>query len=302
MDVNADANSALNLDDMAEVEHADPLDGVLGVGITKPPRNTSKHPLPAACELKRSTFGRARLFLEGTNYSDVRCSASITQHVQRNSLFHPHRQNGRLPEAFVKPCDLACWHCVHRFTTPPIPVPKDYCAAEGVFHVFGCFCSLSCGKAYLLETPTFNTGLSVMLLAKMGREIYNEPNIRAAPPRLALDLFGGPYSIEAFRSQPNEVLIHVPPFVSTYMVCEERSQTQDALSLGVDTGASVRGLRRPASVTTALTGASSTSGEASLYAKFVRERRADAGAPPAASHKVERPVQLTSTLSQFMKK
>ena len=152
-------------------------DSVLGVGITCPPRNTSKHALPSSCILRRSSLGRAELFLPGINYTDVRCSSSITQHVQRNSLFHPHKQNGRLPEVFTRPCDLACWHCVHRFTTPPVPVAKDYDATEGVYHVFGCFCSLACAKAYLLETPTFNTGLMVMLLAKMAREAYKEARL-----------------------------------------------------------------------------------------------------------------------------
>ena len=298
MDIEEEA-STLNLDDMGDVEDVDPSDGVLGVGITKPPRNTSKHPLPASCELKRSSLGRTQLFLNGINYSDVRCSASITQHIQRNSLFHPHRQNGRLPEVFTKPCDIACWHCCHSFSTPPIPVPKDYQAAEGVYYVFGCFCSLSCGKAYLLETPTFNTGLSVMLLAKMGREIYNEPNIQTAPPRLSLDIFGGPYSINAFRNQKNEVITHVPPFVSTYMVCEERTQAHDSMAAGVDLGASVRGLRRPtnAAKNTPNTPTSAAAPGASLYSKYVVERTGE-----SQPQRTEKANTVTSTLSQFMKK
>lgn len=302
MDV--DDDERVNLDDMADVadvEHVDPSDGELGVGITQPPRNTSKHPLPSSCELKRSSLGRTQLFLTGINYTDVRCSASITQHVQRNSLFHPHRQNGRLPEAFTKPCGLACWHCVHSFSTPPIPVPKDYDAAEGTYHVFGCFCSLSCAKAYLLETPTFNTGLMVMLLSKMGREIYNEGDIRAAPPRLSLDIFGGPYPIDVFRKQQNEVLVHVPPFVSTYMVCEERSETHDAVALGVDSGASVRGLRRPQTGSLRAGDPRAPTGQSqSTYSKFVDAHKGEASNPTPAPK--ERVAPMTSTLSQFMKR
>jgi len=299
MDV--DDEERVNLDDVADVEHVDPSDGELGVGITQPPRNTSKHPLPSSCELKRSLLGRTQLFLTGINYTDVRCSASITQHVQRNSLFHPHRQNGRLPEAFTKPCGLACWHCVHSFSTPPIPVPKDYDAAEGTYHVFGCFCSLSCAKAYLLETPTFNTGLMVMLLSKMGREIYNEGDIRAAPPRLSLDIFGGPYPIDVFRKQQNEVLVHVPPFVSTYMVCEERSETHDAVALGVDSGASVRGLRRPQTGSLRAGDPRAPTGQSqSTYSKFVDAHKGEASNPTPAPK--ERVAPMTSTLSQFMKR
>lgn len=318
MSVDDEDGDTLNLDDvMVDVEfpgtiktHADTKDSVLGIGITKPPRNTSKHPLPASCELKRSELGRTHLFLEGSNYSDVRCSASITQHVQRNSLFHPHRQNGRLPEVFTKPCDLACWHCVHSFSTPPIPVPKDYCAAEGVYHVFGCFCSLACAKSYLLETPTFNTGMMVMLLSKMGREIYNETEIQAAPPRLSLDIFGGPYTIDVFRRQKNDVTVHMPPFVSTYMVCEEQSRTHNTVALGVDSSTGVRGLRRPSTIAAGADAAKGVGGRAasstvdpegeSTYSKFVREHGVDASV--AVPKSGDRALARTSTLSQFMKK
>ena len=304
MDVDVDGSSAARVD-----ETLNSSDGVLGVGITKPPRNTSKHPLPESCVLKRSQLGRAQLFLTGINYTDVRCSASITQHVQRNSLFHPHRQNGRLPEVFNRPCDMACWHCVHRFTTPPVPVPKDYDAAEGVYHVFGSFCSLACAKAYLLETPTFNTGLMVMLLSKMGREIYGEEKIDPAPPRLSLDIFGGPFSIDTFRAKKNKVLVHVPPFVSTYMVCEERSEAHDALALGVDNGASVRGLRRPAaSEGEAEVSSAPAQNDRSVYSRYVEGRTTGSDPPPPppppAQHaRRERPASAQrTTLSQFMKK
>lgn len=294
-------SATVNIDEMEVVESIDPTDGVLGVGIIKPPRNTSKHALPSSCVLQKSSIGRSQLFLSGVNYSDVRCSSSITQHVQRNSLFHPHRQNGRLPEAFSKPCDIACWHCCHSFETPPIPVPKDYDAAEGMYHVFGCFCSLMCAKAYLLETPTFNTGLSIMLLSKMGREVYSVDEIQTAPPRLSLDMFGGPYTIDAFRSNKTDVSIHVPPFVSTYMVCEERSEMYDTVALGVDSEASVRGLRRPnvVSVNRSSEDTSAHCSQRSYFNKFVSAQDGES-TPPIQTSKRE-PTRASSTLSAFMK-
>ena len=71
--------------------------------------------------------------------------------------------------------------------------------------------------------------------------------------RGALDIFGGPYSLERFRSisrQPCTATIISPPYVSTYMVTEERdastSETCKVSSLGLNGISTVRGLRRPA--------------------------------------------------------
>ena len=304
----------LNLDDSSvDMSASDPSDHLLGVGIVKPPRNTSKQPIPESCMLKRSTLGRAELFLPGfANYSDVRCSSSITQHVQRNALFHPHKQNNRTPDSFQKPCDLACWHCCHSFSPqPPVPVPKDFDASEGAYIVYGCFCSLSCAKSHLLETHTFNSGYQVMLLSKMAKECYDCDNIVAAPPRLALDLFGGPFSIEQFRAQHNEVVIHDAPFVSTYMVVEERQATHDVVAMGVDSGSSVRGLRRPQSGGSASRPAGPPSGTA-YFAEFVKEKGGAGGggsanvaltAPPPASTATARRSSTSSVsgnLSQLL--
>lgn len=296
--------------DPVEMSREDPSDSVLGVGIVRPPRNTTKAPLPEASELKRSALGRTGLFLPGMNYHSVRCSSSITQHVQRHSVFHAHKQNGRLPEEYTKPCSSACWHCCHSFEGGPVPVPRDYDASEGKFIVYGTFCSLSCAKGFLQETPTFNTGYQITLLAKMAREVYGVNDVRAAPPRLSLDVFGGPFPIERFRSTQNTCKMHTPPFVSTYMVVEERQQMHDASAMGGEYINSVRGIRRPAtSLPHARDAAVAHEAVDAAYDKFVAEKGAVAAsggakaAPPqgASGASSTRRTQ-TTTLSQFMKK
>lgn len=232
--------------------------------VDEPPRNTTKAQLPASCVLKRSSYNRTKLFVpEAQQYNELRCSSSITQYVDRDSRFHSLTPlNNRTAEDFSH-TKVHCWHDTFPFDGPVVPLPKSYDGTQRCFVVFGCFCSLSCAKAFLCEHSTFETGMQVVLLERMAAEVYGVSNITAAPPRLAINIFGGPYSIERFRSIASgatvktgpedrggggcEVSLIGPPFVSSYMVCEERSADTSRVSvLGVNGISSVRGLRRPA--------------------------------------------------------
>jgi hypothetical protein len=115
--------------------------------------------------------------------------------------------------------------------------------------VFGCFCSLSCAKAFLLENVAFDAATQLILLERMACEIYGVTDVVASPPRLTLDVYGGPYSIERFRNVATRCTAKLvgEPYVSTYMVVEERSLVSSRVSaLGVNGIGSVHGLRRPA--------------------------------------------------------
>lgn len=220
---------------------------ILGCGISQPPRNTAKKQLPAACVVRKSSHGRAKLFLEDSSYMDMRCSSSITMHQQKHSIFHTHGQNARIPDEFLLPSKVACYHCCHRFDTVPIPIPKEFDASTQRFTVYGTFCSFSCCKRFLCDTVTFDSGLQMLLLAKMAREVYGyKGEIQCAPPRFSLDLFGGPYTIERFRGLEKEKLVleHSPPFVCAYHVLEERDQEHNSATLDAPLVSSIRGLRR----------------------------------------------------------
>lgn len=248
-----------------------PEEDKLGIGLIPPPRNTSKAHLPHVCQLKRSQVGRVNMFIENTHYEDMRCSGSITQHVQRHSLFHSHSQNNRRPEEYSKTTGILCWHCCHAFDGHCVPIPREYNASDGTYIVYGCFCSLSCAKAHLLETGTFNSAYQMLLLSKMARHVYGESEVIAAPPRLSLDVFGGPFSLQRFRCMKNVCMIHEPPFVSSYMVVEERQSVYDESASGCsqDGSGSVRGLRR---VQTPRPRESPQISKSSMYDAFVHQK------------------------------
>ena len=297
--------------------------------VEEPPRNTSKHKLPDACVLKRSTYNRSCLYVPGAQqYDELRCSSSITQYVDRTSRFHSlHKLNARTASDYAH-TTLHCWHDTQPFDGPVIPAPKSFDSKERTFTVFGAFCSLSCAKAFLLESPTYETSASLVLLERMASELYGTSDVVPAPSRFALDLYGGPYSIERFRAIGTrcEVTTLSPPFVASYMVCEERElDTAKISALGINGVGSVRGLRRPAHPVPGLPQPREDAPPPSSpppYVKFLEKRgvvvpppapppgstesaaasRASAPPPSAsarskASHSSER-----STLARFLKK
>ena len=215
---------------------------------TKNLRNTVKVALPDSCSIRKNPYGRADLFVSDAAFSAFRCKSSITQHVQRNSIFHTHSQNGRGSGAdFASKCDVACWHCCHGFDTPPFALPKHFDAVKGEYVVTGFFCCLGCVKAFALDTASHDSSQLIMLIEQMANECYGTYDVLPSPPRLSLHMFGGPYSIEQFRKCDKEVTIHSTPFVSSYMVVEERQTTIDC-SMQDQSMGSVRGMRRPNSV------------------------------------------------------
>lgn len=223
----------------------------LGIGIEAPPRNTSKVPLPESSTIRKSANGRAMLFVEGDAlHQELRCNSSISQHISAHSMYHSHSLNARNKEMWRTPTDLHCWHCCHQFNGEPISAPKEYDPKEQNYVVFGCFCSFPCAKAHLLETDTFDTGLQITMLEKMARDMYGCPGgIAAAPPRLSLSMFGGPFNIDKFRRGDVKCKMQTPPFVCSYMVVEERQAAHNISAYNINATGSVRGLRRPKTAT-----------------------------------------------------
>lgn len=264
--------------------------------VDRPPRNTSKATLPEVCVLRRSTFNRAKLFVPSAeSFEERRCSNSITQHVQSTSRYHSMvALNNRTTADFAK-THLHCWHDAAPFDGPVFPIPKSFDATERCFVVFGCFCSLACAKAFLLEGVGFDVSTQLILLERMAREVYGIEDFGTAPPRLSLDIYGGPYSLARFRALSTEgciATIVTPPFISSYMVVEERDgEMTKVSSMGLNGISTVHGLRRPAKPITLVT---DVAPEHCPYTEFLKTK--DASAPPPAKTRSK-----GGTLAKFMK-
>lgn len=263
--------------------------------VEAPPRTTSKVALPPECVLERSTFNRAKLGVPGLGdaYEELRGSASITQHVDKTKRFHSCAPLNARAAADYASTDLWCWHCCHPFDTCVVPIPRTYDTRDRLYVVYGCFCSLACAKAFVLAHAAFDQTSQLVLLERMGHEVFGIDHVvTPAPDRTLLDVFGGPYSLARFRSigTAARARLVAPPFVSSYMCAEERElETTRASALGVATGiGTVRGLRRPAQPVrlTSADAAAAPPDPDAPYLRFLAQKgvaSADAAAP-AASH------------------
>ena len=113
--------------------------------------------------------------------------------------------------------DIACFWCAHTFGYRPCIIPER--EVNGVYNVYGNFCSPECGVAYLLkEGLDPHVRWERMALLHRIYDRYGEGQIFPAPARESLALFGGPMSIDVFRATTRakkvRVDLHMPPMVS----------------------------------------------------------------------------------------
>lgn len=121
---------------------------------------------------------------------------------------------------------IACYWCCHRFNNAPIGIPINY--NNGVFEVYGCFCSTNCAAAYNFNENTNQDEMweRYQLLNLLSRKMHGVPMVKTAPPRLSLKEFGGHLDIDAFRTQSlgNKFInINFPPMTSVTQQLEEIS-------------------------------------------------------------------------------
>ena len=242
--------------------------------------------------LRKSAFGRTNLFLDSSSaiFREIRCSASSTTRQAAASVFHAHRGNN----AHLKPDNCVCWHCCHGFDGQGFRLPRIFDPSENLYHVYGWYCSANCAKAYILEHSTFDRGYQMNIFVRMLRDVYGiEGSINEAPPRLSLNMFGGPFDIKAFREQTMICTMVVPPFVSYCMLIEER---QPSTTMGEQTESrqrgTVRGLRRPTNVvprTTADANELCAPENEGMYTKFLAEHAASHEETPAEGSQAPMP-------------
>lgn len=95
--------------------------------------------------------------------------------------------------------NFLCWHCAHRYDTPPIPRPVGYDQKLRRYTVKGCYCTWSCAAAACLNTR--ETGY----LSNLHKEVCGKhKQITRAPPKYLLQAFGGTMGIDEYRGVQEE--------------------------------------------------------------------------------------------------
>jgi len=127
--------------------------------------------------------------------------------------FKDMRKEKKLPES----TETACFWCCHGFEGMPCVIPER--EVHGIYNVYGNFCSPECGVAYLLS-ENLDPHVRWERMALLHRIYDNQAKGRIFPAaaRECLRLFGGPLTIESFRSTVSSgrvrIDVHMPPMVS----------------------------------------------------------------------------------------
>ena len=99
--------------------------------------------------------------------------------------------------------DVCCWWCCHTFTNCPCTLPVKYDPLRKRFNFIGVFCSWNCTKAYNLEKNDhikYQRTEWITLLIQQMYGIKEAINVKCAPPRQTLKMFGGYLTINEFRN------------------------------------------------------------------------------------------------------
>eukprot|EP00798_Chlamydomonas_sp_ICE-L_P017343 gene17343-23649_t len=139
--------------------------------------------------------------------------------------FGEKSRNGEWPSS----TNVSCYSCCHKFVGVPFGLPtKMNMDEDRKFHVIGCFCSLECACAYNFASRD-NTDKRLArytLLNNMAMRMgFTQVPVKAAPDRLALDMFGGHMTIEEFRNTTEKhVIVNTTPMLSTVQQAEELNE------------------------------------------------------------------------------
>jgi len=119
--------------------------------------------------------------------------------------------------------DICCWHCCHKFESMPCGIPHSI--EEGLFKTKGVFCSFNCALTYNYNSKQSENQIQEResLLYLMYKRIHNvkEVELKYAPDKETLKMFGGILTIEEFRQNQNTYVMVYPPMLSIIPQLEE---------------------------------------------------------------------------------
>jgi len=142
-----------------------------------------------------------------------------THHLEVNALRQKAR-NYYIGEWPTTTSSL-CLHCAEAIDGPPLPVVAGHEPLTGKYSVYGCFCSAACSLGHIAERGGADAARTTVWTRLVLQKYFSIPPGPAAPPRTALQKYGGPLSVAAFRSR-DFIKVIQGPFVAHAMVLQMR--------------------------------------------------------------------------------
>lgn len=159
--------------------------------------------------------------------NDSNIEENINKEEKINSIQENNRKKGFFEilskiiynENWIYSTDVHCWWCCHGFNNIPIGLPDSYNYETNKFRVKGIFCSFSCMLAYKQDKRILNVDYLIKALyCKLTKTLLNDSELKPAPPRCSLKIFGGELTIDEFRNSTREnkiyKMIDYPMYIS----------------------------------------------------------------------------------------
>jgi hypothetical protein len=228
-----------------------------------------------------------RVFQRPVALKEVYSSAS-SRRVTENKLIPIHLGDSiksRELSDWPKSTSALCLHCAEPIEKP-LPAVKYHDTHEDKYMVYGYFCRPCCSFAYVQEQPG-DTARCLAWTQHVLRTYFGVTNMASAPPRCALNKFGGSMTLSEFYGDNSVfVAIHAPPFVTFAMYAEIAKKPIE------------NGVRRPLTRQDPIAVNEST-GKVPLILEFLAAR----GAVRAKSEEPKRrKTKATGTLTQYLVK
>lgn len=177
--------------------------------IKKAPAAPAARTREAAPVTKQS--GLQGFFGKGAKRARTSGKANDSAIVTRNkdeTLGRNTRYIKIMGEGVARSTDTLCWWCAHRFEGVPRFIPTHFDPIRKRFKVTGNFCSWGCARAMLSRDVAYSGCMENLynLVSTIHGRRYD---IRPAPPREALKVFGGTMTIEEFRARDKNVYFEI---------------------------------------------------------------------------------------------
>lgn len=167
------------------------------------------------------------------NINDSNIEEDINKYEKINNIQQNNRKKGFFEilskliynKNWIYSTDVYCWWCCHGFNNTPIGLPDYYNYESNKFRVYGVFCSFSCMLAYKQDKKILNIDYLIKALyCTLTKTLLNECELKPAPPRCSLKIFGGELSIDEFRNSTKEnkiyKMINYPMYISRNFIEE----------------------------------------------------------------------------------
>lgn len=100
--------------------------------------------------------------------------------------------------------NVVCYYDCHKFKGESFGIPVKWDSDKDEFKLWGRFCSFECVSAYMAENIRKGRDREMSMFGLLTRKIYGRHiEINRAPSKYALQMFGGPLTIEDFRKEFN---------------------------------------------------------------------------------------------------